>query len=339
LGGFTPQVDSEAAIEMLLKAIEKAGHTDNCKIAVDMAASQWSVKSVEEEEAEEAAAKAAAAKENGEGSETEETETETETATATAAAAAEEDDDDEDEDGPEVIKEYNLDTFKREGGGMIKDSDDLLDMYREWLAKYPLLVSIEDPFDRKDGDFFFKLKTAVQEGADDDKSEEGVEDAEDAEADEGEKGGDAEESMSVGGETGCKLQVVADELLANAKDVDKALKQKTVNTVVVDIAKRATVTGSIKLCTKVQEKGWSVIVGGRSGETNDAFISDLSVGIGAGQFKCGAPCHSEHIAKYNQLLRISSGPNAPTYAGKAFRKAPGSQAKKDKVDDDEEDAV
>lgn len=161
-------------------------------------------------------------------------------------------------------------------------------------------------------DFFFKLKTAVHEKAD----SEGEEDNADKS---GDKSGNGDLALPVGGEEGCKLQVVADELLTDAKDVSKALKQKTVNTVVLDIAKRPTVMGSVKMCMKVQEAGWSVVVGGRSGETVDTFISDLAVGLGVGQFKCGAPCHSEHISKYNQLLRISSGPNAPAYSGKKYR--------------------
>lgn len=59
----------------------------------------------------------------------------------------------------------------------------------------------------------------------------------------------------------------------------------------------------------------------RSGETEDSFIADLVVGLSTGQIKTGAPCRSERLAKYNQLLRIEEelGPNAK-YAGKSFRK-------------------
>lgn len=52
-----------------------------------------------------------------------------------------------------------------------------------------------------------------------------------------------------------------------------------------------------------QEAGWNVMVSHRSGETEDTFISDLVVGINAGQIKSGAPCRSERVAKYNRLLR------------------------------------
>ncbi|HII71569.1 TPA: phosphopyruvate hydratase, partial [Candidatus Woesearchaeota archaeon] len=52
------------------------------------------------------------------------------------------------------------------------------------------------------------------------------------------------------------------------------------------------------------DNGWKVMVSHRSGETEDPFIADLVVGLGTGQIKSGAPCRSERLAKYNQLLRI-----------------------------------
>ena len=61
-----------------------------------------------------------------------------------------------------------------------------------------------------------------------------------------------QEFMFVGGQKGCKLQVVADELLASPADVKKAIEGDTVNAVVVDVAKRATVTGSVRQCIKVR---------------------------------------------------------------------------------------
>lgn len=69
-----------------------------------------------------------------------------------------------------------------------------------------------------------------------------------------------------------------------------------------------------------QAGGWGVMVSHRSGETEDTFIADLVVGLGAGQIKTGAPCRSERLAKYNQLLRIEEelGVNA-VYAGQDFR--------------------
>jgi enolase len=83
-----------------------------------------------------------------------------------------------------------------------------------------------------------------------------------------------------------------------------------------------TVTEAIeayKACVKNQ---WGVFVSHRSGETEDTFIADLAVALGAGHIKTGAPCRSERLAKYNQLLRIEEEleHNAP-YAGEDFRKS------------------
>lgn len=81
------------------------------------------------------------------------------------------------------------------------------------------------------------------------------------------------------------------------------------------------VTESIKAHLLAKQNGWGTMVSHRSGETEDTFIADLVVGLSTGQIKTGAPCRSERLAKYNQILRIEEelGANAK-YAGKAFRK-------------------
>uniref|UniRef100_A0A8C1M9H1 phosphopyruvate hydratase n=1 Tax=Cyprinus carpio TaxID=7962 RepID=A0A8C1M9H1_CYPCA len=80
------------------------------------------------------------------------------------------------------------------------------------------------------------------------------------------------------------------------------------------------VTESIQACKLAQSNGWGVMVSHRSGETEDTFIADLVVGLCTGQIKTGAPCRSERLAKYNQLMRIEEelGDKAK-YAGKDFR--------------------
>ena len=67
--------------------------------------------------------------------------------------------------------------------------------------------------------------------------------------------------------------------------------------------------------------GWGTMVSHRSGETEDCFIADLVVGLGNGQIKTGAPCRSERLAKYNQLLRIEEELGAAAkFAGLNFRR-------------------
>merc|ERR1711962_236679 len=81
------------------------------------------------------------------------------------------------------------------------------------------------------------------------------------------------------------------------------------------------VTESIRAHQMAKAQGWGTMVSHRSGETEDCFIADLVVGLGTGQIKTGAPCRSERLAKYNQLLRIEEelGTNAK-FAGANFRK-------------------
>lgn len=102
------------------------------------------------------------------------------------------------------------------------------------------------------------------------------------------------------------IQVVGDDLLVtNPKRIKKAIDEKSVNALLLKINQIGTITESIKALQMAKEAGWNIMVSHRSGETEDSFIADFAVGTGAGQIKTGAPCRSERLAKYNQLLRIS----------------------------------
>merc|ERR1712176_668980 len=92
------------------------------------------------------------------------------------------------------------------------------------------------------------------------------------------------------------------------------------NALLLKVNQIGSVTESIEACRMCQEKGWGVMVSHRSGETDDSFIADLTVGLGTGQLKTGAPCRSERLAKYNQLVRIEEelGESRSTYAGLNF---------------------
>ena len=100
-------------------------------------------------------------------------------------------------------------------------------------------------------------------------------------------------------------QVVGDDLLVtNVERMKIAHKHKACNALLLKVNQIGTVTESIAAANLAKKYGWSVMVSHRSGETEDTFIADLVVGIGVGQIKTGAPCRSERLAKYNQLLRI-----------------------------------
>ena len=80
------------------------------------------------------------------------------------------------------------------------------------------------------------------------------------------------------------------------------------------------VTESIQAVGMSKDAGWGVMASHRSGETEDTFIADLAVGLSTGQIKTGAPCRSERLAKYNQLLRIEEElGDAAVYAGENYR--------------------
>uniref|UniRef100_A0A0L8GDJ1 Enolase n=1 Tax=Octopus bimaculoides TaxID=37653 RepID=A0A0L8GDJ1_OCTBM len=117
------------------------------------------------------------------------------------------------------------------------------------------------------------------------------------------------------------IQIVGDDLLVtNPKRVQKGIDIKAANALLLKVNQIGSVTESIKACKMSQDAGWGVMVSHRSGETEDTFIADLVVGLCTGQIKTGAPCRSERLAKYNQILRIEEelGSKAK-FAGKNFR--------------------
>ncbi len=98
------------------------------------------------------------------------------------------------------------------------------------------------------------------------------------------------------------------------------MDKRSCNCLLLKVNQIGTVSEAIEACKLAQDAGWGVMVSHRSGETDDPFIADLVVGLCTGQIKAGAPCHSERLAKYNQLLRIEEeiGEQA-VYAGERFR--------------------
>merc|ERR1712186_119939 len=120
---------------------------------------------------------------------------------------------------------------------------------------------------------------------------------------------------------GTKCQIVGDDLLVtNPTRIKKALEVGACNALLLKVNQIGSISESIEAATMAQAAGWGVMVSHRSGETEDSFIADLVVGLRIGQIKTGAPCRSERLAKYNQLIRIEEelGPLC-SYAGQKFR--------------------
>nr|GME13434.1 enolase [Ipomoea batatas] len=178
-------------------------------------------------------------------------------------------------------KTYDLNFKEENNDGKQKISgDQLKDLYKSFVSEYPI-VSIEDPFDQDDWETYAKLTTEIGE----------------------------------------KVQIVGDDLLVtNPKRVAKAIEGKTCNALLLKVNQIGSVTESIEAVKMSKKAGWGVMTSHRSGETEDTFIADLAVGLATGQIKTGAPCRSERLAKYNQLLRIEEelGSDA-IYAGASFR--------------------
>jgi len=180
-------------------------------------------------------------------------------------------------------KVYDLD-FKNEGGGapeMKKTAAELIEYYKSWLSKYPF-VSIEDPFDQDDWDAYKMFMDAV----------------------------------------GKDQQIVGDDLLVtNPTRVKKALEVGACNALLLKVNQIGSITEAIEAANMAMGAGWGVMVSHRSGETEDSFIADLVVGLRTGQIKTGAPCRSERLAKYNQLIRIEEELGSLcSFAGANFRK-------------------
>lgn len=181
---------------------------------------------------------------------------------------------------------YDLDfKTKNNDKSQVKSEDELANLYKEFIRDYPV-VSIEDPFDQDDWSGYQKLTSEI----------------------------------------GVNTQIVGDDLLVtNPKRIQKAIDNKSCNALLLKVNQIGSVTESIQASNLARSVGWGVMVSHRSGETEDSFIADLVVGLGTGQIKTGAPCRSERLAKYNQLLRIEdeltqqNNGTLPRYSGLSFR--------------------
>ena len=177
---------------------------------------------------------------------------------------------------------YDLD-FKdpKNDGKMILSGPALADLYKDLCKKYPI-VSIEDPFEQDDWANYTAFNAAMS----------------------------------------TSIQIVGDDLLVtNVKRIEEASKKKACNALLLKVNQIGSVTESINAVKLAKKNGWGVMTSHRSGETEDSYIADLAVGLCTGQIKTGAPCRSERLSKYNQLLRIEEELGSKAiYAGSTFRK-------------------
>ncbi len=150
--------------------------------------------------------------------------------------------------------------------------EELLEYYMDLIHEYPF-KSIEDPFNEKDFRNFSNLTAKVDES----------------------------------------IQIVDDDItVTNINILEKAIKEKAGNALLLKVNQIGSLTEAIKAARMAFDNGFNVMVSHRSGETEDTFIADLAVGLCTGQLKTGATCRSERTGKFNQLLRIEEilGENA-----------------------------
>lgn len=167
---------------------------------------------------------------------------------------------------------------EKKDASFLLPADKLIELYEAFCAEFPIF-SIEDPFDQDDWDTYIKFTQRM----------------------------------------GKKIQIVGDDfLVTNPKRIAEAQGKNACNALLLKLNQIGTVSEGIKAGMMTLKHGWGCMVSHRSGETEDCFIADLVVGLHCGQIKTGAPCRSERLAKYNQLLRIEEelGANAK-FAGKA----------------------
>ncbi|MGQ9502652.1 MAG: phosphopyruvate hydratase, partial [Anaerolineae bacterium] len=148
--------------------------------------------------------------------------------------------------------------------GKTLTSDQMVQLWQEWVRRYPI-ISLEDGLAQDDWDGWVKLTEAIGE----------------------------------------QVQVVGDDLLVtNVDRLEKAIELGAANSILIKLNQIGTLTETLEAIQTAYRAGWTAVVSHRSGETEDTTIADLAVAMNTGQIKTGAPCRSDRVAKYNQLLRI-----------------------------------
>lgn len=116
-----------------------------------------------------------------------------------------------------------------------------------------------------------------------------------------------------------RTQLMGDDIfVTNVDFIQRGIREGIANSVLIKLNQIGTITETLAAIALAKSAGWTAVVSHRSGETADPFIADFVVAMGTGQIKTGAPCRSERVEKYNQLLRIEDELGARAqYAGRS----------------------
>ncbi|MEX1026122.1 MAG: phosphopyruvate hydratase [Planctomycetota bacterium] len=158
--------------------------------------------------------------------------------------------------------------FLRDGkyhvDGKPHSADELIELYAGWCERYPIF-SIEDGLDQDDWEGWCALTARL----------------------------------------GDRVQLVGDDLfVTSSARLAEGIRRRAANSILIKVNQIGTLTETLEAITLAHRNGFTSVISHRSGETEDSTIADLAVASGAGQIKTGAPCRSDRVAKYNQLLRI-----------------------------------
>jgi enolase len=142
--------------------------------------------------------------------------------------------------------------------------DDVINYYKKLTLKYPI-KSIEDPFAEEDWQAWKKITSEI----------------------------------------GNDVQIVGDDLfVTNSKRLDKGIKEKSANSILVKPNQIGTLTETLEVISIAKKANFNTIISHRSGDSEDTFIADLAVATMSSQIKTGSLARSERVAKYNRLLRV-----------------------------------
>jgi enolase len=155
--------------------------------------------------------------------------------------------------------------------------EEMVAFYEDWVNKYPI-ISIEDGLAEDDWESWVLMTKRL----------------------------------------GSRIQIVGDDLLVtNVERLAMGIERKAANSILIKLNQIGTLTETLAAIEMAKRAGWTAVVSHRSGETEDTTIADLVVAVNAGQIKTGAPCRSDRVAKFNQLLRIEEAlGDAAVYAGR-----------------------
>ncbi len=159
---------------------------------------------------------------------------------------------------------YTKGKYELKGDGKSLDTDGMIAYYQELVSRYPI-ISIEDGLDENDWETWPKLRDKI----------------------------------------GSKVQIVGDDLtVTNTTRLQRAIDEGAINSILIKVNQIGSLSETVDAIQLANRHNMTAVVSHRSGETEDTTISDIAVGLNAGQIKTGAPCRSDRVAKYAQLLRI-----------------------------------